>query len=722
MNFYALAGLINWISATIFGVLVFFKGPKKRVNQVFGLMTLSIAIWSFSYWNWLMVINKKDAFFWIKILNIGSIFIPVFYLHWILLLLKIEKKKKKILFFSYLFAIIFLVFNFTPLFIKDIKPTLSFRWWPVAGIIYSFYLFSYFYLIGYGLFQLIKNYRIKEGYQRAQIKYVILATIIGFIGGATNFPLWYDIPIPPIGNILVALYPFILSYAILKYRLMDIQVVIKRSTVFSVLVIIITAAYTLAAFLLTWFLFGGVYNFESQLLTGIIVAILVAVGYIPFYNWLKKITDSFLFKGDYLPQELIAEISDTLSRTLELKTITETLKEKITQALRLKEMEIVILDDEGNPKLERRSKKKNLLFIKDIISFLKREKYKKTLILEELERKKADRVKKESAFTIIDDLKKLKIAAIVPLFIKEKLVGMFLLSAKKSGDMFTNEDIKTLETIAAQAAIAVENASLYEKTKNFSKVLQKEVERQTKSLREANIKLQELDRAKSEFLSLASHQLRTPLTAIKGYISMLLEGFWGNVNEKQEHILKNVYLSNERLIKLVEDLLTVSRLESGRLRYTFRPISLERIVEEMVRNFKPIAEKKGLYLKYIKPEKLLPKVKADSLKIRQVIQVLIENSIHYTKKGGATIHFETKKGKVVFVIQDTGVGISPEDQLVLFEKFSRGKGMSKMYTEGTGLGLYLAAKFVKAHHGRIWVKSEGIGKGSTFYVELPVIK
>ena len=130
----------------------------------------------------------------------------------------------------------------------------------------------------------------------------------------------------------------------------------------------------------------------------------------------------------------------------------------------------------------------------------------------------------------------------------------------------------------------------------------------------------------------------------------------------------------------------------------------------------------GLYLKYFKPEKPLPPIKADSLKIRQVIQNLIENAIHYTNKGGATIRLKVEKNKVRFSIKDTGIGISSEEQVTLFEKFSRGRGVTKMHTEGTGLGLYLAAKLVEAHQGGIWVESEGKGKGSIFHFELPARK
>jgi len=286
--------------------------------------------------------------------------------------------------------------------------------------------------------------------------------------------------------------------------------------------------------------------------------------------------------------------------------------------------------------------------------------------------------------------------------------------------MFTNEDIKTLETIAAQAGIAIENARLYEEMKDFSKTLQKEVERQTKTLKDANIRLKQLDVAKSEFISLASHQLRTPLTIIKGYISMMIEGTWGKVTDNQKEQLNKIYLSNERLIHLVEDLLTVSRIESGRLDFDLEMVSLENMVDNVVKEFDQIAKNKKLYLKFIKPKEVLPKIKIDSLKIRQVVQNLIDNALHYTEKGGIRIKLKLKKDKILFSIKDTGIGISDEEKVVLFEKFSRGEDVGKMHTEGTGLGLYLSVKMVEAHKGKIWVESEGKNKGSTFYFELPL--
>jgi len=712
MTFLVITGLINAIASTIFGSFVFLKNRKAKINQAFALFCLSVAVWSYAYFFWQIASNATEALIWLRVLMGGAIFIPIFYFHFALRLLDKVVEKKRMLVIGYVFFLFFFLANFTSLFIKGVVSKLGFVFGPEPGILFHPFLALWVFYAGYTVFLLIKAYLTSTGIKHSQIRYIVLGTSIGFLGGGTNYFLWYDIAIPPYGNILVVAYVAAVAYAILKYRLMDIRVAIKRSTVFSAVVIIITAAYVLAAFLLSWAVFGGVYTFRSQIIIGFVVAVITAFGFRPLYEWLKKTTDAFLFKGDYRPEELIAEISDTLSRTLDLGIVIQVLRQEIVQALRVKKIDIFII---GNEKNNNHLKKPSL---NKLIEFFKKQR--NVLVLEELKRRRSEGFDFDKSFHLIEEMEKMEVALAMPLLIKDKLVGLFLLEPKKSGDAFTNEDIRTLETIAAQAAIAIENARLYEEMKDFSRTLQKEVKRQTKDLRDANIRLQQLDKAKSEFISLASHQLRTPLTAIKGYISMLLEGSWGNIPEKQRDNLEKVYLSNERLINLVEDLLTVSRIESGRLEFELKLISLENLTEDVVSELSQLATKKGVYLKYVKPDEPLPKVRVDSLKIRQVIQNLIDNAIHYTREGGAVIRLKQKKDKIIFSIKDTGVGVSKEEKVVLFEKFSRGKGVSKMHTEGTGLGLYLAARLVKAHKGRIWVESEGKGKGSTFFFELPI--
>ena len=229
-----------------------------------------------------------------------------------------------------------------------------------------------------------------------------------------------------------------------------------------------------------------------------------------------------------------------------------------------------------------------------------------------------------------------------------------------------------------------------------------------------------LSKAKSEFISIASHQLRTPLTVVKGYISMLLEGSYGKITGKAVRPIERVYESNERLIKLVNDLLHVSRIESGTLRIDLQKTSLENMISSIVDELKIKADEKGLYLKLEKPTTPLPEVTIDADKFRQVILNIIDNCIKYTEKGGVTIKSLITNSKLLITIADTGEGMTKDEIEKMFESFSRGKAGAKHWTAGTGLGLYIARKFTELHDGKVWVESEGEGKGSTFFIELPV--
>jgi len=241
-----------------------------------------------------------------------------------------------------------------------------------------------------------------------------------------------------------------------------------------------------------------------------------------------------------------------------------------------------------------------------------------------------------------------------------------------------------------------------------------------------------LSRAKSEFISIASHQLRTPLTAIKGYISMLIEGTYGKFEERGKKPLENVYQSNERLINLVNDLLNVSRLESGTLKLELEKTSLENMISSVLDELRIKADEKNIYLKWEKAPstgsgQALPEINIDPGKLRQVIMNIIDNCIKYTEKGGVTVTSQIKRatskaaqGLIMIEIRDTGEGMEKGEIEHLFESFSRGQAGEKLWTGGSGLGLYVARKFVEMHDGKVWAESEGLGKGSAFFIELPV--
>ncbi len=252
------------------------------------------------------------------------------------------------------------------------------------------------------------------------------------------------------------------------------------------------------------------------------------------------------------------------------------------------------------------------------------------------------------------------------------------------------------------------------------RVLAKRLTESNWELARTNERLRIIDQRKSEFVSIVSHQLRTPITAIKGYASMILEKSYGNVPESLNAPIEKIFLSSKRLAEMVNDFLDLSKIEQGKMSYNFTSVNIKKMLEDIEEEFSPIAKKKGLILIFEAGGDDGFTVTADEGKIRQIFTNLIDNSIKYTPSGSVAISLEknNKEGKVIVRIKDTGIGLSQDDIHHLFGKFARGEGGQKQFTDGSGLGLYVAKKMIEAHHGKIWVDSPGIGKGSEFAVEL----
>lgn len=252
--------------------------------------------------------------------------------------------------------------------------------------------------------------------------------------------------------------------------------------------------------------------------------------------------------------------------------------------------------------------------------------------------------------------------------------------------------------------------------------IRNEMERIAQNLTIANERLRELDKAKSDFISITSHQLRAPLTSIKGYASMILEGSFGIIPKKARDAVDRIMESSQRLIITIEDFLDVGRIESGKMRYVLNQFDIEKMLRDIIEDFVDNVQKaRDLNLEFIVRGDDF-NITADQNKIRQVLSNLIDNSVKYTPHGFVKAFLSKSKedGCVLIEIKDTGVGIAPEVINKLFHKFSRAEGVELLHTEGLGLGLYVAEKIIKAHKGEIWVESSGEGKGSSFFVKLPI--
>ncbi|MBI2430897.1 MAG: hypothetical protein HYV39_02700 [Candidatus Levybacteria bacterium] len=306
----------------------------------------------------------------------------------------------------------------------------------------------------------------------------------------------------------------------------------------------------------------------------------------------------------------------------------------------------------------------------------------------------------------IQELTKIKSCLLYPLIVREDVIGVMIICLGESEMLLFQYKQDLIERLSGVIGIAIDNALLY------------------KELKIANETLLQIDTLKDEFVSLASHELRTPMTAIKSYIWMALSGRGGTLSDKLRYYLDRAYKSTDRLIKLVNDMLNVSRIESGRVSVSLKATNINEVIIDTLTEMLPKAQEQNVELLFT-PFPNLPYADADADKIKEVLINLIGNALKFTPMGGKiTASVSVTNDVVVVKITDTGKGIPPEGMPKLFQKFGRidSEYLVKQNAQGTGLGLYICKSLIELHHGRIWAESDGEGKGSTFSFTLKLTR
>ncbi len=732
MQYFSLNVLLTALSSLIFSFVVFYKNRtiKREENKFWALVCLCVFLWLIGLYLEINSTNEKAALFWNKILYIGAIFVPMFYFHFIILFL--GKKRKWMLFLGYSLAIFFIFINvFSNLFVRGVPPMFNFNFWVEPGPFYYFYFvyfiiffaFSFLYLFKYGFIHGI-NSIIKQ-----QSLYFLISGIFGFSGGITAFfPQFFGVY--PVGVYFVILYEIIVIYAILKHRLMGIRFIASRIYIY----VILTASVFLFLQLNYWLNNFSFIEYLGEQTIGIdlLLSLVFVVFFVRLVGFLQKSSDILFYRG-HDPQRIIKELSLRLREFINISDLTKILEKEFKKILATEKVYIIFGVKHISANVFAKNRKELVFSLfktsqkkpeKMVISannplYLKLTREGKTIVRDEIE-------KDGKEMKVVKEMKKRRIALASSLKVRGKIIGAILLGEKIDQSAYSQEDIEFLDIISSQIAVAIENASLYEETKQFNIKLKRKIKEATKDLREvnkklllANQKLRVLDQAKSEFISIASHQLRTPLTSIKGFISLLLEGSYGKISKKIQIVLEKIYISNERLINLVEDLLNISRIESDKISFNFVLNDIEKTIRETLETFKIMAKSRNIELSFQnQTHQKIPPFYFDKPKIQEVISNLVDNSFKYTNQGFIKV-FLRDMGKTIQVeVRDTGIGIDPRELPTLFQKFMRGKETSKLYTEGTGLGLFVCKKIIEAHRGKIWAESKGKNKGSRFIFEL----
>lgn len=723
--------IVGGLSVVLF---IIKRRARSKFNIFYSLLNLSMVVWATGRYALLVADDYDTALFWVRILYIGSIMVHVLFLHTILIFLGKEGKRKIILGLVYLNAIFILSLNFidlitgTNFFIKDLSAKLNFNFFENPNHFYSLHLIvNYLFVTAYTFTEMVFSYKYFQGLAKGQLKYLLLSSLLGFIGGNSVVPLIYNVQIPPFLIFFVPLHLFTMAYAVLRYRLMGIVVLMSKIYILLILSIYLFIALRGLVFANDFFL---AFNFSGAMgiVLEFILIMLLALTVLPFINYIQKSSDYLFFKGNN-PSNIIKKLSLKLNGVIDIEKLLEILNSEFKKFIGAETLSIIYVTNKEGAKarieiskkggIERASIGKDSAICKVIA--------RKNGIIIQDEIEEGDQNEQ-----LFKEMKKYGAYVVSPLESRGKIVGAILLGQKMTQDAYTEEDLEFIEIISSQVAIAIDNARLYREIKEFNERLKGEVKEATDELQGANKdlktaneklvvayeKLHKLDRAKSEFLSIVSHQLRTPLTSIKGFTSLLLEGTYGKISKEVRKILEKVFLSNERLIRLVEDLLNISRIESGRFVFDVKKNNIKSLAKEVVDSFVVPVKAKNMKIKLKMPRKKIPNFHFDRNKIREVISNFIDNSIKYSKKGTIAIEIVDEKRIVRVAVSDNGLGVKKGELDYIFEKFQRGENIATVHTDGIGLGLFVCRKIINAHKGKIWVESKGLGKGSTFIFEL----
>lgn len=586
-------------------------------------------------------------------------------------------------------------------------------------IIWGKYYFLYFiYIAGFfsiGLFNLYEKYKKAQGLTKGQIYYVFVGYLIG-----SNLAMFTNLILVWVGNfrynwlgqVMSVFMAIFTVYAIINYRLMDIRLVARKYLVISAYIATVGAFFVLTKFLAVIYI-ENVYTdlLDLSLLT---IAILFTS---PIKKYYYRLANKYFFSSLYDSNQLIAEISDGLRSTINLDKIFELVDLSLKKNLHLKAFGVLLYShtaksytvafNSGFPVA------KKIPFASDRYIHKKYIKQNLPVLVDVLKKEKNEKIQKT-----INLFDKFKIKVLIPLNIKNETIGLLVLGEKESEEIFNDEDFKALKVIASQAAFAIDNALLYDEVSQFNETLQSKVDEQTKDIQAKAEHLKKLMDMRSEFLDITSHQLRTPVSVIKGVLSMLEENSIPQARVKE--FIKGAMEKAIKLGEIINDILRASEMDSDKFTMNLRPVDLNEMMIKIIEDKRRTAEMKKISMAYDIP-KHIPLVMTDPKYVEHAIVNLINNALQYTVKGSIKTSIQVLPTHVVIRVTDTGIGIPAEALPKLFQKFSRAENAVTTFTDGTGLGLFIIKQIVDANPGaRVEVERTQVGKGTTFALWLPV--
>lgn len=723
----ALIGLVNTISTIGLALFVFFKNPLVKTNRVYLFFGLSVGLYSIGYFLWGMSKTTSDALFAFKVLTTGIIFINSGFLEFAFHLLGLSQKKKTILFTIHLLNCLFAAAVWSELLFSNVGRKNVWGYWPYPSLLFYVYFSFWIFQMWYGLSAVRKGYLHAPSRQAVQLRYVFYSTLIGYIGGGTNWLPWFGVNFPPYLNVLVSVYVGILAYAIARYRLMDIQMAVTRTGIF-VFVYCVVLGIPAVLVLQYRYIFENLLGQNWWLLPGGLFAVLSFSG--PFiYLILQRKAEAVLLKEQKAYQQTLLQASRGMTLIKDLNHLLKLIVHILTKTVRITHARIFLWDNGAKNYIckairgdHHRGKDDAIDENAALIQQLHADK--EPLMLEEI------RSHGSVSDIVIGEIETLNAAVVIPSFVQNRLIGFVVLGNKKSNGLYTESDLDILTTLANQAALAIENC-----------IFLTEFEHQQAHFFQA-AKMADLGTMASGI----GHQVNNRFNVIKlGAESALMmeliklkKYFEKNDPEIGKKLVDGLCDTCQRIAKnaehggeIVKRLLDFSRLAQG-----FKLMDVKEAIESSVRLWecKHDLREIGFQMEIATD---LRKIKGNFSEVEEVLFNLLDNAADAIKmkeeafslgnlsrpegyqKGAIWLKAENSelngKPHVLIAVRENGIGMDEETQKKIFVPFFTMKATA---IKGTGLGLYIIRRMVDAHQGRIKIESE-YGKGTSFYIYLP---
>ena len=681
------------------GLWIVLKNPRAAPNITFSLVCLGVCIWLFGVFMAYSTMNTAAALFWSKFTYLGVVYIPAFFYHFCESFLRAQVKKKPVL-INYLASTAFLMLIPSSYLIDGVY---HYFWgfYPRAGILHPLFLVYFTLAGGLSLWKLYSAYKAKAGtapLESTRIRYLLWAFVIGYIA-SIDFIQNYGFEFYPTGYLYTGFLVIIVTYAISKYQLMDIALVLTKTKLLSYAKTLGLIPFYFIVLLLIRMFTGEV----QYLLSGFLVAMFsIFAGILAnLQRQMERTVEKTLFRKRYDAYQTLTEFTKAIVSILDLGELTEKITSTLSKGMGVDRVSTFLLDEKSGYStgsclgLEDKIKRIQLKADNPLPKALT--KRGEIIIKEELDR---DLFVDENK-PLIDNMAVIEAEVSIPFISKGRLVGFCNLGNKKSRDMYTNEDLQLLGNLASQAAIAIENARLHYLEKK-SLILMKQIDKVDTFAR---------------FAGGMAHEINNPLVTISTFFQLLPQK--RDDNEFMDSFASLAFTETERIRRLTRELLDYGKPKE----IQFRMEDLNILVTRVVLLIKLEAEKKKIILQSVLTSDL-PRIHMDPDQIRQVILNILLNAIDATDEGGSItietryIGADQKDEFVQVMIKDTGEGIAKEEIDKIFDPFFTTKHTS-IGREGTGLGLSISHQIIKEHKGFINVEST-LGKGTTFLIYIPV--